>query len=85
MYVFHRISPKSDSLTLGMFPRINTENHGVGSFIVNGFSIKEMTVGISAPLNAAYPMLVTLLGMVTEVRPEHSMNILIIDIQLIMF
>ena len=33
-----------------------------------------MTVGISTPSNAAYPMLVTLLGMVTEVRPEQPQN-----------
>ena len=39
--------------------------------IVNGFSIREMTVGISTPLNAPPPMYVTPLPMVMEVRPEQ--------------
>ena len=37
------------------------------------------------PEKAEFPMLVTLLGIVMEVRPLQPSNILIIDIQLIMF
>ena len=33
-----------------------------------------MIVGISTPSNARLPMLITLLGMVIEVRPEQYMN-----------
>jgi len=43
-------------------------------FIAEGFSISEIIVRISAPLNALLPMLVTLLGMVIEVRPEQLSN-----------
>ena len=42
--------------------------------ILNGFVISEITVEIFAPANAPSPILVTLLGMVTEVRPEQSAN-----------
>ena len=44
------------------------------SYISNGFVIREITVGISAPSNALTPILVTLLGIVTEVRPEQLQN-----------
>jgi hypothetical protein len=51
-------------------------------FINNcNYSIKEMTVGISTPSNAAYPMLVTLLGMVMEVSFSQPENVLSVDNQ----
>jgi hypothetical protein len=48
-------------------------------------SMKEMTVRPAPPSNALSPMLVTLLGMVTEVRPEHPRNLQLIVFQLILF
>lgn len=50
-------------------------------YILNGFSIFEMISGISSPSKARAPMLVTLLGMVTEVRLLQLRNVLNIDNQ----
>ena len=38
---------------------------------MNGLSINEITIGRSHPAKAPSPKLVTLFGMVTEVRPEQ--------------
>ena len=38
---------------------------------MNGLSINEITIGRSHPAKAPSPILVTLFGMVTEVRPEQ--------------
>ena len=46
----------------------------VDELILNGFVISEITIGKSNHENASSPILVTLFGMVTEVRLEQPLN-----------
>ena len=67
-------------------PRYSLSSYKALPPISNGFSINEIMVcmiGVlsTSPSKALYPMFVTLLGIVTEVRLVHSVNALNIENQ----
>jgi len=53
---------------------LNTLSDDDFPFILNGFSINDTTVARFSQSNAELPMLVTLLGITTKVRPEQPLN-----------